>query len=442
VFYLLHYGWEHELLVLPHVWQRNTFGEHDGSSNRLFAAAIKGWLNRQLGRELPEVKTQGKVEISEYELLDVDLADTELQRLHNLIIAMSKEMSPGPRIGDIEVKVARPMTSAPRLLYRMVDMVMCIASRGFSDELVQQSSESIASMVLRVFKNHLDYLPYVRTPTLLAANFFYPSQSVIVFDRMRNYHSMCKKYPIYIPLDNSGALNTLSKNVSNYLLEIPIIPPDVEQLMFIGMIRFSWLRGTYSVVEYNREINVQEKWTKMRRTYPELTHTPNLHYMLGNNMFFESEDRLIRSLGLEYEGGGFRPIQLTTYPILAQARVRVNGIEFTRNEMYIFRNTPMYDAVEFTKDQDISFPLVSLKDLRLYKRFLNGEIMLKHLYDNLSDTSFKVLSGNYSFLIYSELSNIRNMLDAHFILGMKFSDQIRLIKPRGQLEEQVIMLLT
>lgn len=119
----------------------------------------------------------------------------------------------------------------------------------------------------------------------------------------------------------------------------------------------------------------------------------------------------------------------------------INGIEFRQDELYIFRNTLVYDALELSNEISIDLPLISLADLRLYKRYLNGNMMLKHLYDNLSDTSFKILSGDYSFLKYSELIRIRNMLDRNYIVGMKLTDQLRLIRPKDDLEKQVLNLL-
>src|SRR5581483_7979392 len=89
------------------------------------------------------------------------------------------------------------------------------------------------------------------------------------------------------------------------------------------------------------------------------------------------------------------------------------------------RNTPLYDAVAISGESEIEFPRMTLYDIKLYRSFLNGLMMVKQLYDNLSESVFRELSGDYTFLRYVELIEIRNWLDANFSIGEKFTEQMK-----------------
>jgi len=427
VYTLVYAGNDIKLLALPHTWQRNDISDssknsHQEISNRQAALSIKRAFQTQLGRRLPDVKTQGQVKIDEYDLLDVDLPDEELKRLYDMMV-------------HIRDYYERYGSSYDRLACRFYDMIMCIASRGFNEELVQQKDESIQSMVVRVFKSHLDYLPYVRTPS--SATYYLPQEQE---SQLRTYHSRYKTTAMWIGF---APLNSLSEYVDGAFYEEYIYPQDVKSLLVITSGPAINLRHTYSIVEYNRSINLQDRWANRKKDIESWTKQDaggfNLDSLINNyDLYGPGLPKDLHPLGLDMGGRGLELIQ---YAALSQVRVVINGIEFTREEFYIFRNTPVYDAIELTGETKIDFPLIRLTDIRLYKRFLNGELMLKYLYDNLSDTSFKVLSGDYSFLKYSELVRIRNMLDRHFILGMKFTDQLKLVKPKDELEEQLLSLL-
>lgn len=419
--YLLIYGPnDYKLLVLPHTWQRNTFGDNQELSNRRAALIIKRALETQLGRQLPPVKTQGEVNLEEYDLLDIDLPDDEIKRLYNMIENMRDNYSLLPGNWD-------------RLVDRLVDMIMCIASRGFSDELVQQGDETVQSMILRVFKAHLDYLPYVRTPSITSHYRF--GRGI-----MKTYHSTYREHPIALMYQ---PLNDLSKLVTWNISEPIIYPDDVKSILTISSRdMIPHLRGSYTVVEYNRSLNLEQIWSAHKRRVKSETGKDvgeiNLDVMMYNLYFAGPLWPDLRPVGLDATG---KLYQFITYSSLSQTRAVINGIEFKRDELYIFRNTPIYNALELSNETSVDLPLISLADIKLYRRYLNGDIMLKHLYDNLTDTTFRILSGDLSFLKYSELIQIRNMLDRNYISGMKFTDQLKLIKPNDDLEKQVLNLL-
>jgi hypothetical protein len=129
------------------------------------------------------------------------------------------------------------------------------------------------------------------------------------------------------------------------------------------------------------------------------------------------------SVGMYIDKDGLKA-EIKTYPSLPHKFYYINGVEFSQSDINIFRNTLVYDTFLLTQNNKLDYHVITLADLRLFKRFLSGMIMLKQLYDGLSESTFKILSSDYSFLRYTEVIQVRDFIDRCFNLGTKFMTQI------------------
>lgn len=373
---------EPRLLMLPHGWERICTTRTDSITlDKLYE------LVQELGEYSPQVLAppdlMSNIEIEEYKLLDIDISYREQKRLV-----------------DIMTQIVDKDTKNPALFLRLIDMIMCIASRGFSDELVLEPGETHSRMVIRVFKNHLDYLPYVRTPTGMELEVYKGGANSVA---MKTYHSTRNKMNKTIQGQGSleHAVDTLL-----WLTTGPI-PEDVKQLFDIPDTQWHSIPRNYDVIEPNRELS-RDVFIKYLKDPNSPANIPKDN--LGSVNMYMNEGEL--------------EAEIKTYTPLPHKFYYINGVEFSQSDINIFRNTLIYDTFLLSGNDRLDYHLITLADLKLFKRFLSGMIMVKQLYDGLSESGFKILSSDLSFLRYTEIIQVRNFIDTCFNLGTRFMTQI------------------
>ena len=399
-----------KILTLPHNFERISNLPDKNRSSHI--DTFVRLLTAVSGKPVPRGRKYEGLKLEEYSLPEIppDTSESEIKRLYSIIIEATKGQS------------------AP-YVYRLFDMIMCIASRGFGDELVPLQDEEYRFMVQRVFKSHLDQLPYVRTPPWATGNLA-SNQKEFISDLLRNYQER-RAVALKDPHLSGGVLKALRNELSTPL---PAIPQDIAREFATEIIHNNDIFFGYTLLERNRGIDMKlverNPWDKRINSYFKV---------LG--IYLEAPSHKRHGLNLDQQMSTHHLGQLKVKYKERQALhgnwFSINGIQFSYIEINIFNNTPIYDAFYISGENNISFPSIRIADLKLFKQFLKGRIMLRTLYEGLSDSAYKILSSDFSFLKYSELTEVRNYLDRNFSCGLEFYEQIFLSKPQTDLERVV-----
>jgi len=402
-----------KILTLPHNFERISNLPDKNRSTRI--DTFVRLLATVSGKPVPRGRKYEGLKLEEYSLPEIatDTSESEIKRLYSIITEATK--------GQF-----------PPYVYRLFDMIMCIASRGFGDELVALQDEEYTFMVQRVFKSHLDQLPYVRTPPWATGNLT-SNQKEFISDLLRNYQER-RAVALKDPHLAGGVLKALRNELS---APLPSIPQDISREFATEIIHNNDVFFGYTLLEKNRGIDMKlverNPWDKRINSYFKV---------LG--IYFEALPPKRPGLNLDRQMGTHHLGQLKVEYKERQALhgnwFNVNGVQFTHVEINIFNNTPIYDAFYISGENNISFPSIRLADLKLFKQFLKGRIMLRTLYEGLSDSAYKILSSDFSFLKYSELTEVRNYIDRNFSCGLEFYEQVFLSNPQTDLERVIAKL--
>lgn len=108
-------------------------------------------------------------------------------------------------------------------------------------------------------------------------------------------------------------------------------------------------------------------------------------------------------------------------------RVRINGIEFKRDELKVLYNTQLYDLTLYLTtlgSSDITISYVSTADLKLFKDLLAGRLMCQTFRDSLSKQGVTFMGGDRTFFQLTQLNQSLLELNSVFSFGKPFLLQL------------------